>query len=134
MDKSKKILVRAGAVLSGLTMLPGAVLAATNPFSSGGGAVTNLTSVQGTSGLGGGSLPAIVGTMINVILGFLGIVLLGYVLLAGYTWMSAGGDDKKVKESKDMLKNAVIGLVIIVAGYAITSFVITSLATVTTTP
>ena len=78
------------------------------------------------------SLPTIIGRVINVILGFLGIILLFYVLLAGFKWMTAGGNAKQTDEAKDMIKNAVIGMVIIVAGFAISNFVITQLATLAT--
>ena len=72
-------------------------------------------------------LPQIVGRIINVILGFLGIILLFYVLLAGFKWMTAGGSNKGTEEAKEMIKNAVIGMVIIVAGFAISNFVISQL-------
>ena len=74
------------------------------------------------------SLPQIIGRVINVILGFLGIILLFYVLMAGFKWMTAGGNSKQTDEAKDMIKNAVIGMVIIVAGFAISNFVIQQLS------
>ena len=69
-------------------------------------------------------LPNIIGSMISVVLGFLGIFLLVLILYAGWLWMSAGGESKQVDKAKDYIKNAVIGLVIILLAYAITSFVI----------
>jgi hypothetical protein len=46
--------------------------------------------------------------------------------------MTAGGDDKQVTEAKTMIRNAVIGLVIIMASYALSNFVLTQLVAVTT--
>jgi hypothetical protein len=41
--------------------------------------------------------------------------------------MSAGGDSKQVDKAKDYIKNAVIGLVLILMAYVITGFVIDKL-------
>lgn len=101
-----------------------------NPFGQGGQAGNLLNNTAGNAGLNANNtLPQIIGTIINVVLGFMGIVLLFYVILAGWEWMSAGGDDKQVGVAKTRIKNAVIGLVIIVSAYAISNFVITQLAT-----
>ena len=73
------------------------------------------------------SLPVIVGKIISAALGFLGIVLLGYLLYAGFLWMTSGGESEKADQAKTMIKNAIIGLVIIVSSYAISSFVLNKL-------
>lgn len=70
----------------------------------------------------------IVGRLINVALGFIGVLLLVYFLYAGFLWMTAGGDTKKVTEAKDMIKNAVAGLVIIALSFALSSFVLSTLS------
>lgn len=103
----------------------------TNPFETGKKAVEGVgTAAQ----IGGGTqdINVIVGRIINIVLGFLGIVLLFYFLYGGFKWMTAGGDEDGVKEAKTMIRNAVIGLVIIMAAYALTNFVLTQLARVTT--
>lgn len=107
-----------------------------NPFGTSGQAGNLLNNTAGTAGIattGPDALPRIIGTIINVVLGFMGIVLLFYVILAGWEWMSAGGDGKKVEEAKTRIKNAIIGLVIIVSAYAISNFVISQLAILSTT-
>lgn len=76
-------------------------------------------------------LPELIGSLINVFLGILGIIFVIYTVYAGYLWMTAGGDDKKVTTSKQMLGRAVIGIVIIVAAYAISTFVIDQIITAT---
>ena len=118
-----------GTALSGAPAL--AQPQAPNPFGTTGQAQNQLATVKGSSGLGGGDLPAIIGTIINVVLGFMGIVLLFYIILAGMEWMSAGGEKGGVETAKARIKNAVTGLVIIVSAYAISSFVITQLANLT---
>jgi hypothetical protein len=52
-------------------------------------------------------------------------------MYGGFLWMTAGGDMGKVKEATAIIRNAVIGLVIIAASYAIANFVITQIATAT---
>lgn len=57
----------------------------------------------------------------------MGVLLLVYIIYAGFLWMTSDGDTG-TKKAKDMIKNAVIGLVIIVSAFAISSFVLTQLA------
>jgi hypothetical protein len=104
----------------------------TNPFESG---QKNVEAVGGAAQIASGTsdINVIVGRIINVVLGFLGIVLLFYFLYGGFKWMTAGGEEEGVKEAKTMLRNAVIGLVIIMASYALSNFVLTQLARVTST-
>jgi len=69
-------------------------------------------------------LPTIIGRLIGAALSLLGVLLLAYILYGGFLWMTAGGDEKKVTAATSVIKNAVIGLVIIVAAYAITAFIL----------
>ena len=73
------------------------------------------------------SLTGVIGKIISVVLGLLGIILLVLIIYAGWLWMSAGGDSKQVDKAKDYIKNAVIGLVLILMAYVITGFVIDKL-------
>lgn len=77
-------------------------------------------------------LTVIIGGVINAALSLLGVVLLVYLLYGGFLWMTAGGDEGKVKKARDLIKNAVIGLIIIVAAYSIASYVLERLTEVTT--
>jgi hypothetical protein len=49
------------------------------------------------------------------------------MLVAGYKWMTAGGNEEKVKEAKSQIQHAIIGLAIIIMAYAITYFVFEAL-------
>ncbi len=55
------------------------------------------------------------------------MLLLAYMLYAGYNWMTAQGEEEKVTKAKDTLKRAIVGLIIIVASYAISIFVMSRL-------
>ena len=66
----------------------------------------------------------LVGRVVQFILGLLGIAFLGFMIYAGITWMTAQGNDTKVQRAKDMITEAIVGLIIVVAAYAIAYFVI----------
>lgn len=67
--------------------------------------------------------------IINVALGLLGIIAVVIILIGGFTWMTAGGNDEKVTEAKNLIMAGVIGLIIIFAAWSIARFVISSLQT-----
>ncbi len=69
----------------------------------------------------------LVGNIIGAFFALLGIIFLGYILYGGWIWMSAKGDEQRVTEAKNILRNAIIGIIILVGAYAITSFVLTAL-------
>lgn len=133
MKKIQKILTSSALTLA--LMLPIVTMAA-NPFdNTPGSAGGQLNTIRGTAlGTTGPAtpLPTIIGNIINVALGFLGILLLGYMLYAGFLWMTSGGSDEKAEQATTMIKNSVIGLLIIVAAFSISSFVLSKLVFVTT--
>ncbi|MDQ5931596.1 MAG: hypothetical protein QG607_297, partial [Patescibacteria group bacterium] len=67
---------------------------------------------------------------INVALSLLGLVFLGLALYAGFKWMTAQGDSKQVDEATGTLKNAVIGMIITVSAYALSTFIMSQLLTI----
>jgi hypothetical protein len=72
-------------------------------------------------------LRVLVVRVINVLLGFLGLVAFLVVLYAGYLWMTSGGNEEQVGTAKKMLINGVIGLAIILSAFTITSFILRAL-------
>ena len=70
--------------------------------------------------------------IINVVLGFLGIVAVIIILAGGFKWMTAGGNEDQVGEARKMIIGGVIGLAVIFAAWAIAAFVISNLLTATT--
>jgi hypothetical protein len=117
------------AVVGSALAMPFAVLAQTYPFQRAqqmAGEVGGAANINSTK-----SLSQIVGSIINVALGFLGIVFLVLLLYAGFLWMTAAGDETKTKKAKDIIMQSIIGLVIVVAAFAISNFVLGSLLNVT---
>ena len=72
----------------------------------------------------------IVAEVIQVILTLLGSIFLILVVLAGFKWMIANGNEENIKSAKAKLSNALIGLVIILASWSITYFVLGNLTNV----
>lgn len=120
-----------GTLVPAVTFAVDPVTPGTPPFQA---ANTQLDQIGSAAGINTGSrnVYQIAGRLINVVLGFLGIILLGYFLYAGFLWMTSGGSDDKAEEARTMIKNAVIGLIIIVSAFAISNFVLGSLVNVTT--
>lgn len=79
-------------------------------------------------------LATMAGKIIDVALGFLGILLLGLFLWGGFLWMTAGGEKEKVGKAQGILANAVAGIVIVALSFAITSEVLRRLDQVATSP
>src|SRR3989339_514292 len=68
-------------------------------------------------------IAVLVGTVVKAFLSLLGIIFIGLVIYGGYNWMTARGDEAKVNKAKEVIQNAVIGLIITISAYAIWDFV-----------
>lgn len=79
-----------------------------------------------------GNLADSVATVIKTVLALVGTVFLVLTIYAGIMWMTAQGEESKVEKAMEILKAAVIGLIIIMSAYAITYFVTSKLTDVTT--
>lgn len=83
------------------------------------------------TGLGQGELKTTIGSLINTALTLLGVVVVVIILMGGFKWMTAGGNDEKVAEAKRLIIAGIIGLAIIMSAWAIARFVISSVADAT---
>lgn len=70
------------------------------------------------------SLPTIVGNLVGAALALIGVIFMVLMIYGGFLWMNARGNDQQVEKAKNLITAAVIGLVIIAGGYAITQFVV----------
>ena len=80
------------------------------------------------------SIAVIIGRIIQVALGLVGFIFFIMVLYAGILWMTAGGNSDQADKARKLIANAAIGLVIIVAAYAITTAVINGITQGTLAP
>jgi len=87
---------------------------------------------QGVS-LGNKDLRTAIAGIINVILGFLGVIAVIIVLLGGFKWMTSQGSADKIDEAKKLIGAGVVGLAIVLAAFAVASFVLNELYNATRT-
>ncbi|HBH16852.1 MAG TPA: hypothetical protein DDW92_01135, partial [Candidatus Veblenbacteria bacterium] len=73
------------------------------------------------------NLIGLIARIINIILGFLGVVAIGLILYAGWIWMTSRGDAQKIAKAKKIMAGGVIGLAIVLSAFAIASFIIRQL-------
>ncbi|MBQ3293244.1 hypothetical protein IJG93_03025 [Candidatus Saccharibacteria bacterium] len=66
-------------------------------------------------------------TIINAVIGVLGIVCVIVIIIGGINYMTSSGDAGKVKKAKDTILYGVIGLVVCVLAFAIVNFVINNI-------
>ncbi len=116
---------------------PALVLAADDDTTAGTYTLLDTTELGleevGATGLGSTPIQQTVAQIIRVAMGLLGIVAVVIILIGGFTWMTAGGNDEKVGEAKKWIFSGIIGLAIILSAYALATFVLESLVTATTT-
>jgi hypothetical protein len=74
------------------------------------------------------NLATYIGTAISYILSMLGVIFLVLLIYGGFLWMTAKGDSEVVSKSKDIIINAMIGLIIVLMSYAITYYVVGKIA------
>lgn len=87
--------------------------------------------IGGEIKLGGGDVRTTAARIINVALGFLGIVSVVIVLMGGFKYMLSGGSTEKTDEARKLIVSGIIGLAIILSAWAITTFVVTRLISAT---
>lgn len=91
------------------------------------GGETQKTSLAATLGLSDAD-PRIVGAnLIRIFLGFLGLIAVALILYAGWVYMKSQGNAGEIEKSKDILKSATIGLLIILSAFAIVTFILSSI-------
>jgi hypothetical protein len=78
------------------------------------------------------SVYALIGGIINVVLGALGIVILLYLVWAGWIYATSGGEKEKIDKAKKMISSSIIGAVIVIASYALASYVLSAISTAVT--
>lgn len=91
------------------------------------------TSITETTGLGTTGPTSVATGIVTWLLGILAIIAVILIIIAGFMWMTSGGNEEKITTAKNMLRSAIIGLVIILAAYGITLYVIRILASATGT-
>ncbi len=69
------------------------------------------------------SLVTNLGLIVNVVLSLLGVLFIVLIVVSGFKWMTAGGNEDQIKSARKNITNAIIGLIIVVSSYAIWMFI-----------
>lgn len=117
MQINRKITVIFIFFLAVIFLLPHAVGAQADVFGVNDPADYNIA-------LGSGDLRETITNIVNIALGFLGILVTLIILYGGYIWMTSGGNAEKIDRAKRIIINAIIGLIIILSSYAIARFIL----------
>lgn len=75
---------------------------------------------------------AIIANVVNIAFGLLGVVAIILIMYGGFVWMTAAGNDEKITTAKAILKNASIGLLIVLSTFALAIYVLSRLLLATT--
>ncbi|HZJ40912.1 MAG TPA: hypothetical protein VFD16_01445 [Candidatus Saccharimonadales bacterium] len=67
------------------------------------------------------SLETSIAIALKVVLGALGVIFIAMMFVAGNEWMQAAGNEEKIKKAQERIQSLIIGLVIILLGYALSS-------------
>ena len=78
-------------------------------------------------GLGTKDIRETIAGIIKSFMGLLGIIAVVIILLGGFKWMTAAGNEEKVAEAKKLIISGIIGLCIILSAYAISTFVVNAI-------
>ncbi len=110
-------------VLTSLLLLPSLAIAADDP--------TGINNFKDKTSLGKKPLQESVAGIINIALGLLGLIAVVLIVIGGFIWMTAAGNEEKIATAKKLLFAALIGLVIIITAWSIANFFIGSIVNVT---
>ena len=86
------------------------------------------TSASQIAGVGRGTedIRDTIRNIINIALGFLGVIGVLLVLYGGWIWMTAMGEEEKVEKAKKTIIAGVVGMAIIAVAWTIVSFVLSA--------
>ncbi len=79
--------------------------------------------VAGGTGVAAERFTTFASNLIGLLTTVGGLMFMLYFILGGLSWITAGGDKAKVDDAKAKMTNAAIGLIVIIAAYAISYIV-----------
>lgn len=72
------------------------------------------------------TVAGLAGNIIGTVLSLVGLIFFILMIYAGILWMTARGDSGTTEKAKETIIASVVGIVIVLASYAITNFVFQS--------
>ena len=69
------------------------------------------------------ALPKFIGMIVRTFLSLVGVIFICYIIYGGFLWLTSGGNEDRITKAKSIIKNGIIGLIVIFSAAAIYSFV-----------
>ncbi|MDZ7798819.1 MAG: pilin [Patescibacteria group bacterium] len=91
----------------------------------------SIGDIGGEVGLGTADLRDTVVNIIQWVLGILALVAVVMIIIGGFQWMTAAGNEERIEKAKKVISAAVIGLIIVLLAWAIVIFVAGTTSNVT---
>jgi type IV secretory pathway VirB2 component (pilin) len=91
----------------------------------------DMDTLADSAGYGEANFTDVAGKIINVVFSLLGLAAVIIIIVAGFQWMTSGGDKEKIDGAKKLMTSALVGLIIVVLAYAIADFVMSKLTNLT---
>ncbi len=113
--------------LIGLLLIPVALQAATLSIDPFWGGATNLSN----TGLGTTDPVVVASQIVNVFLRVLGLLSMLMMIYGGWIWLWARGNEEEIGRAKDIIRGAIIGLLVILASYGTMQWVFYYLSSIT---
>ncbi len=108
-----------------INILPIASAQETPNLSNSFGSVLNDTAKNaGFTATNSSDITLLAASVISIILTILGTIFLAIIIYAGIKWMNSGGNEQAIEKAKSTLRQAIIGLIIVVGAYALSYYVI----------
>lgn len=107
-----------------LLLVPNFVFAAPDIGLGANSTVSKIADKAGYDKVTDTTLSETIGKYIRVILSLSGTIFLALTVYAGFLWMTASGNEEQVTKATGIIKMATIGLIITLAAFSITAFVI----------
>jgi hypothetical protein len=70
------------------------------------------------------TIDSLTSKVITIFLSMIGIVFLAFAIYGGVVWMTADGNEEKVKTANKIIMNALFGIIITLSAYIISYFII----------
>lgn len=80
------------------------------------------TSVSGES-----ALARTAGIIVRAFISLIGIIFISYTIYGGFLWMTAAGKEEQITKAKNIIRDGIIGIIVILGAAAIYYFIFNAL-------
>lgn len=87
----------------------------------------NNSQLGATTLFGNADVPTVIAKVIQIIMGLSATIMLAVILYAGFIYLFSQGNPEKTKKAWALIKNASIGIIIIVTAYSLSQFIINNI-------